>query len=68
MRRNRGMEWITWALWILLLALILGGKPWFFPGGGKYLMESWESGKSLSGSGPSGVTRAMGRKGSSSSR
>ena len=31
---------LRWAFWTLLIALILGGKPWVFPKNGKYWIES----------------------------
>jgi hypothetical protein len=30
---------IQWALLSILFSLAIGGKPFFFPGGGKYLLE-----------------------------
>ena len=31
---------LKWVIWTLMISLILGGKPWKFPGGGNAWLES----------------------------
>ncbi len=30
---------LKWVIWTLLIGVVLGGKPWVFPGGGKYWID-----------------------------